>query len=369
MEGIDKISFEDIDVDSLFDDTEDKSTEEQTDNKSNSEDSNNEDTADVDVDSLFSQESVGSGDNNGEDNAPSESGGTSPDFFSSIANAFVEEGIFPDIDEETIKNTKTAKDFRKLIDEQIKAGLDEQQQRVIECLNAGMNPTLVQQLEGQKNWLDKITLDELKNEDNEDLRKRLIFQDFINKGYSQERAEKMTLKSVETGNDVDDAKDALENLKDINESRYKRAKEDADKLREEQDKKFADRKKAIEDSIMKDDFFKNVKLDNATRKQAYKSITEPVFKTKEGRYLTTLQKAEHDDPAGFSAKIAILFTITNGLKDLDGIGSKVAQKEIRKGFAELETKINSTQRDSSGRLKFTSGVDDKESYSGIRLAI
>ena len=369
MEGIDKISFEDIDVDSLFDDTEDKSTEEQTDNKSNSEDSNNEDTADVDVDSLFSQESVGSGDNNGEDDAPSESGGTSPDFFSSIASAFVEEGIFPDIDDETIKNTKTAKDFRKLIDEQIKAGLDEQQQRVIECLNAGMKPTLIQQLEGQRNWLSKITLDELKDEDNEDLRKRLIFQDYINKGYSQERAEKMTLKSVETGNDVEDAKDALDNLKDINESRFKKAKEDADKLKVEQDKKLEERSKAIEDSIMKDDFFKNIKLDNATRKQAYKSITEPIFKTKEGKYLTTLQKAEYDDPEGFSAKIAILFAVTNGLKDLDGIGSKVAQKEIRKGFAELETKINSTQRDSSGRLKFTSGVDDKESYSGIKLAI
>ena len=369
MEGIDKISFEDIDVDSLFDDTEDKPTEEQTDNKSNSEDSNNEDTADVDVDSLFSQESVGSGDNNGEDDAPSESGGTSPDFFSSIASAFVEEGIFPDIDDETIKNTKTAKDFRKLIDEQIKAGLDEQQQRVIECLNAGMKPTLIQQLEGQRNWLSKITLDELKDEDNEDLRKRLIFQDYINKGYSQERAEKMTLKSVETGNDVEDAKDALDNLKDINESRFKKAKEDADKLKVEQDKKLEERSKAIEDSIMKDDFFKNIKLDNATRKQAYKSITEPIFKTKEGKYLTTLQKAEYDDPEGFSAKIAILFAVTNGLKDLDGIGSKVAQKEIRKGFAELETKINSTQRDSSGRLKFTSGVDDKESYSGIKLAI
>lgn len=369
MEGIDKISFEDIDVDSLFDDTEDKPTEEQTDDKSNSKDSNNEDTADVDVDSLFSQESVGSEDNNGEDDAPSGSGGTSPDFFSSIASAFVEEGIFPDIDDETIKNTKTAKDFRKLIDEQIKAGLDEQQQRVIECLNAGMKPTLVQQLEAQKNWLDKITLDELKNEDNENLRKRLIFQDYINKGYSQERAEKMTLKSVETGNDVEDAKDALDNLKDINESRFKKAKEDADRLKVEQDKKLEERSKAIEDSIMKDDFFKNIKLDNATRKQAYKSITEPVFKTKEGKYLTTLQKAEYDDPEGFSAKIAILFAVTNGLKDLDGIGSKVAQKEIKKGFAELETKINNTQRDSSGRLKFTSGVEDKESYSGIKLAI
>ena len=92
-------------------------------------------TADVNPEEMFegTQESVGSGNHKGnEEDADSDKGSTSPDFFSSIANAFVEEGIFPDLDEDTIKGIKSAADFRKAIDDQIKAGLEEQQRRVAE---------------------------------------------------------------------------------------------------------------------------------------------------------------------------------------------------------------------------------------------
>ena len=115
---------------------EEKGQEEQEDNN----------IAEVDPDSLFeSPESVGNEEDNDEDSAHSDEGGsTSPnDFFSSIATAFVEEGIFPDISDDTIKNIKDAKSLRAAIDEQIKAGLDEQQKRVIDCLNAGVKPDAI----------------------------------------------------------------------------------------------------------------------------------------------------------------------------------------------------------------------------------
>ena len=97
------------------------------------------DTAEIDPDTLFDDtgesESVGSEEENNKGNkedTTSQESGTSPDFFSSIATAFAEEGIFPDLDEETINNIKDAQSFREAIVKQMNAGLTEQQRRVIE---------------------------------------------------------------------------------------------------------------------------------------------------------------------------------------------------------------------------------------------
>jgi hypothetical protein len=43
----------------------------------------------------------------------------------------------------------------------------------------------------------------------ENFRKSLIFQDLINRGYSQQKAEKEVQKSINAGTDIDDAIDAL----------------------------------------------------------------------------------------------------------------------------------------------------------------
>ena len=47
------------------------------------------------------------------------------------------------------------------------------------------------------------------NNEGENLRKQLIYQDFINRGYSKERATREVQKSFNSGSDIDDAKEAL----------------------------------------------------------------------------------------------------------------------------------------------------------------
>ena len=85
-------------------------------------------TTEVDIDELFdSPEGVSSEENieEKEDTTP-DKGSTSPNkLYSSIAKAFAEEGIFPDLDKETIQNVKTPEDFQKIIEEQINARFTE----------------------------------------------------------------------------------------------------------------------------------------------------------------------------------------------------------------------------------------------------
>jgi hypothetical protein len=69
-------------------------------------------TTEVNVNSLFTEpESVGSEDVEEKEDTSPDKGSTSPKFYSSIAKAFAEEGIFPDLDEDTISKVETPEDL------------------------------------------------------------------------------------------------------------------------------------------------------------------------------------------------------------------------------------------------------------------
>lgn len=357
------------------------STEEEKGNKGGQENESN-NTAEgeeVDIDSLFgNSESVGSDENNngeGEDTTPDE-GETSPDFFSSNAKAFAEEGIFPDLDEEEIKNIKTAADFRAAVEKQMKAGLDEMQKRVTEALDLGVEPNIIRQYEGVLNQLDNIKEEELtaEGEEGELLRKRIIFQDYINRGFSKARAEREVTKALENGTDIDDAKEALKSNKDFFQGKYRELLDNAKKEDEEERKRDEEKAKKLKEDILnpKTKFFEELELDKTTRQKILDNISKPIYKDpKTGNVLTAVQKYELEHGQDFLVKLGILFTLTNNFKSLDGLIKGKVNKEMKKGFSALESKINNTARDGNGNLRYTSGVDDSEDYlgKGIRLDI
>ena len=63
--------------------------------------------------------------------------------------------------------------------------------------------------------------------------------------------------------------------------------------------------------------------------------------------------------------IGLLFTLTEGFKNLNGLVKGKVSKEVKKGLRELENTLNNTARSSDGNLKFVSGVDeDPEAFIG-----
>ena len=375
------LSGEEIDSLNLFDSSEESEVETpKQDTKEVIEEKPPEDTSTteekIDEDNLFSSESVGSENNEEEITEKKGKGvpdsnediGPSPNsnFYYSIANALVEDGILPDLDNDFIKDIKSPEDFAAAIDKQIEAKLDETQKRINEALNANVAPDEIRQYETVLDNLNKITEDSINDESErgENLRKQLIFQDLINRGFSKERATREVKKSIDSGSDIDDAKEALEsNINFFNqqyENLIKESKEAVDAEKQRQKKEAADLKKQmLEDK----EIFEGVTIDKATRQKAYDSIVKPAYKTENGDYITALQKYEMDNPVEFRKKLGVIFTLTDGFKNLDALVKGKVRKEVRKNIRELEHTLKNTNIP-KGNPTYISNVDDDESYAG-----
>lgn len=358
----------DEDISSLFeDDNIEETTSDETDDNKTKEDNK---TTEVNVEELFAEpESVGRENNNNEEqedtNDPNDDG-ASPNFFSSIAAALVDEGVFPDLNEDEISQIKGPEDFRDLIDRQIKSGIDEANQRVLEALNAGVEPTAIQNYERVLSYLNSIDDASLEDESEkgENLRKNIIYQDYINRGFSKERATKEVEKSFRAGTDIEDAKESLTGNKDFYQGQYddliKEGKEAEAKEAKKQKEQAEELKKSI---LTEKKVFGDIEIDKNTRQRVYDNVAKPIYKDpNSGEYLTAVQKYQRENPVEFSKNLGLLFTLTDGFKNIDTLVGGKVKKEVKKGLRELETKIRSTSSSTSGNLKFANGgYNDKES--------
>ena len=338
---------------------------------------NKEETTEVvDVDTLFTEEpeSVGSGKEDNKEKEGTESDkekGTSPknNFYSSIAKALKEEGIFPDLDEETADKIKAPEDFAEAVEKQIQARFDERQKRIDEALNAGIEPSEIKRYENTLSYLNSLQDSAISDETDkgEKLRQQLIFQDFINRGYSKERAQREVQKSFNSGTDIEDAKEALASNKEFFQNEYDNLVKEAqeEEKREAQERK--EQAEKLKKSILEDTkVFGDLSVDKSTRQKVFDNISKPVYKDPEtGELFTAIQKYEMENRTEFLKNVGLLFTLTDGFKNLDGLVKGKVRKEVKKGLRELEHTLNNTSRTSDGNLKFASGVeDDPESFIG-----
>lgn len=394
MEGLDFNSMLGVnEIENLFMDTEEPAATEGADDEKGEQDNPDEpgehdDTKDkttevVDPEDLFEEEekqpeSVGSEKSKEEkgDSSADDGGGTSPkNFYSSMANAVAEDGVFPNLDEETIKQAVDAESFSKLFDLEVEARLDEKQRRISKALENGVEPNDIRVYEGTLNKLSSIKDTDIAAEspEAEQLRYQLITQDLLNRGFSREAADKRARRSIDAGNDIEDAKDALQSNKEYFQKEYDKLLKDAEAEAEAEKKERMKQTEKLKDSILKDKtLMGDMEISADLRKKALDTISKPVYKDPEtGEYLTALQKYQMENKADFLKYVGLFMTLTNGFKDFDSFVKGKVKKETRKGLAALEQTLNNTRRDSNGNLKMvTNAKDDPESFlSGFKLDI
>lgn len=369
---------DEIDVENLFsDDGGEEETQVTPPAPKEKEDKENEKTTEeeeINPDDLFDNpESVGSGKDNQEEEEDTQSEkdkGTSPktNFYSSIASALKEEGIFPDLDDDTLNGIKTPEDFAEAVEKTVQARLDERQKRIDAALQADVEPDEVRRYEQTLANLDAIKEEYItdETEKGERLRKNLIYQDFRNRGYSEARAKREVEKSFNAGTDIEDAKEALESNREYFSNQYQDLIKEAQEEAKKEQRKIKEEAAQLKKSMLEDkEVFTGITLDKTTRQKAFENITKPVFKTEDGEYLTAIQKYEMDNPVEFRKYLSVLFTMTDGFKNIDGLIKGKVKKEVKQSLRELEHKLSSTTRNSSGNPRYVGGVEeDTESYIG-----
>lgn len=285
--------------------------------------------------------------------------GSSPTVLSSIAIALKKDGIFLDFDDEVLAAVKTPEDFAELFEQTIASRVDADTRAVKEAMSNGVEPDTIKKYQQAISELESYTDEAISAEDEngENLRKYLIFNDLLKRGYSEEKARKELKKSFDAQMDIEDAKDALESLKKRFATEYQQIQEDAKKKHEEakaaQQKQSEDFKKMIlEDEIKVGDN----KLDKRTCQKVFDAVSKPVYKDPDtGRLLTAVQKFQKEQPLEFLKQLGLWYVLTDGGKNVSAMTKKQLQAEKNKGIRELERKINSSNF-SGGSLRYDGGA-------------
>ena len=340
-----------------------------------------EETAEVDFSDLIGNqpESVGSEENTeGNRGAPESSDGQgSPqaNLFSSIAKAVRDEGVFPDLSDDAINAVNDAASLKRLFDDQVSNMFTEEQKRLKNALESGATTEEMQQYQNALNlsqFLDrKDTFDTLakEGEEGEELRKKVMYQDYINRGFKHERALKMIQKSFDDGTEIEDAKEAYNSCKEY----YKQQVDDFQQEMEErqqankanEQKQFSNLKKHILDT---ESFYDGVKVDKPTRQKAYDAITKPIYKDDQGNYMNAIQKYQREHPTEFMENVSLLFALTDEFKNVNKLTQKKVQQGIKKGFEEVASVLNSTRRNTDGTLNLANTSPDDAERENWTLA-
>ena len=337
--------------------------------------------ADPDPKGIFKGKQEGGGADNeeGEDPESSSSGEdttdkdpgdkTSPNtpILASVALACYKDGIFPDLSKDEIKEIKDSESFAAALKKQIEAGLDAEQKRIRDMLNVGVEPDIIQQYEGAIQYLSGISEEELEAEsdDAETLRKKIIYNDYINRGFKKERAQREVERSFNAGTDIEDAKAALESCLDFYKEEYssvveeRKAKAAADKAAQEK------RLKEFKAKVLNTEKpFDGINLDKGTREKVYNNMTKASYKDEAGNIMTPIQKYIKENSLDAHYYLSLMYTLTDGFKNIDKLVSQKLTKAKKGALRELEHKLSNMRTLDDGSVNFNMEPEE-ESFDFI----
>lgn len=327
----------------------------------------------VDAADLFGNdeeepESVGDNKEEFEEEAKPKETGSSPkgsNLYTSFAQALQGDGLFQFLDEETVSKVKDAESFSEAFENEINARLDDVQRRVNDALNAGVEPNVISQYEKTISNLEGITDESIEAEtpQGENLRKVIIKQDFLNRGFSAARAEKQVERIVASGTDIEDAKDALESVKDFFKTKYdeeiQKNKEAAKAEKERIEQEAKDFKKSM---LEQNTLFGDIPIDRVTRQKAFDAMTKVVKTTNEGEQLTAVQLYADEHPVEFRSVLGLMYAMTDGFKNMGNILNKSVNKKVKTNLQNIEKAVFGNQHQ-GGSFRFAEGDDEEETYS------
>jgi len=288
------------------------------------------------------------------DVAPKKSEASSPaKIYSSFAKLLKDKGdIFDTLEIKEDEEIKSAEDLvekiRESLQKQVDAQLDEIQKEFNDAFRIGMPKDEFAQIQGVISNLNKITDDSIEGdtEDSAALRFNLIKNNFILQGIKDDKAEKLAKLSISEQNDVEDAKKALEEIKEHYKTEYNTKKESYKKKADDVKKEETQTLETFKSKVFETKKIGDFELDEKLQNKVFDTATKIVGKTKEGKPLNAYMKARYENPDDVDLKTSWLWTVTKGFKDFSYFVNKGKVQsandfeELLKSSSKLDNSFN-----------------------------
>jgi galactitol-specific phosphotransferase system IIB component len=267
---------------------------------------------------------------------------SSPPLYKSLASVLHEQGVLTSVDSSKLEEVKTVQDLADLITAEVKAkelsDLTDLQRKAVEAYRSGIDVETFQQHAKATESLDAITAEELNS--NQELRQQLIYQDLINQGFSEQKAERLTQRSIESDDDVEDAREALDNIRKGVKERFEQEVKYNNEVKAKAAEDQAKLQKQLEKRILEtEEPFKGIKVNEITRKQILSTMMDPISKNPTTGVEENALMKDQRESEDFTQRLYAAYTLTKGFKDFSYFG----KTERSKATSELEKALKNNQ--------------------------
>ena len=288
----------------------------------------------------------------------SEGSESSSNLYSSLAAFVHEQGLLPSLDID-LKDIKSADDFASVFNKE----LDIQAELRLNDYLANLDLNKIGIAKKDINDLNSIDENVLKNDI--DLAKRIIYDDYLNQGLDEKKANRMLNRLIDLGEDaiLEDAEESLQSLKEFKtreiEKETNSYKERLEAEKVNQVKLDEQMKKTIYESK---DLISGLKPNKSLQDKVYKSINDIVGKSPDGTFENKFMKERRENPLEFEIRMYHFYELTNGFKDLSKISTTAkssAVKDLEKIARQTKLKDNGTplwQQDANTYSNFSGHV-------------
>ena len=279
-------------------------------------------------------------DDNDEESEDDNTSSSKSNLFKSLAALLKEKALISSEDFEVEDEDSFVELFKKEIEKSEYSDLDDNQKNYLKQTREGIPHEKVTKDLRQLDQLNTVTNDAL--ESDPELRKRVIYQDFVNRGYSDEKATKLVQRSLELDVDFEDAEEAIASIREFTQQRMEKENfeiqeglKNQEKIKEDNINKIQKEIDSIKEIIPGYEVSENIK--NKIKKNMFDVVGDnPTNNQPEN----SLMKFQRENPVDFDKKLYYLFTITNGFKSFDSIKQDTQSKAIQ----DLEAAFNSTTK-------------------------
>lgn len=263
-----------------------------------------------------------------------------------FASVLLEEGVI-DAEDDRLEGLSGPSDLVDLIKDTIRknefADLNDDAKQMLDDYRKGIPSEVIRNYNNQRLQLERLETSQIlpDDEDSEELtaqkeniRKSLIYNSFVASGINEERAQKLTSRSLELGDDVEDAASALKDLKSLNEKKMGEQRQFAESQKEE----AKERVKKIEKRILEtEEILPGMKIPESKRKELFDQMTQPTKVTEQGPTYA-IQELRAKDPVTFDLRLHYLASLGlfNDNPDISVFGRTVNTKSVKKFTDSLE---------------------------------